>query len=407
MSSVLSCSGSIVDGVSALWAEAGGVEKVITALAMLLDRSHYSVYEPESATVTAQVTPTGDEGDEYTVTIKKKTAGADRTLATQTIILGAGDSDVPKEVAFDLASLTTADGFMAARTSKLPDDYRVEAEGDGVTKSKPFTVVPITADHMRDDFLLGLLDIPPAVRWADFADPKTHTLVHEILRTAAYAERKIFAFLEPTEIVSRILLQSSNPPTVYDVIGEPVAYYRQANLLRWLNVKIPYSSLLKVKSLIGFFNRERVVEIADDWITFNTRSGEIELVPSNAATINWVFYGPGFYTLFVNFTVVPNFWNFHIIAGLREMPVPIIEWIGKRAAMNVLTNLGHSRNPEGITSLSISRDGVSESRSVNPKGLYDATIQRYREDTGLDSDGKERGLREFRELYVGMPFVTL
>lgn len=223
-------------------------------------------------------------------------------------------------------------------------------------------------------------------------------------------ETAIQVFLEPTKVVTSHLLDPKVPntkrPTEWDEVGDGVAWYKPSDGMRWITIKLPYHSLIHIKELTGFFNLQRTVEINREWLTWTEKTGVVELVPSNLAVINWIFFGIGFYTFFSTYGEVPQFWQFQITCGFREVPDAILNFIARRAAIAVLNKAGLARYPAGVTGYSIGRDGVSESRSLTP-GVYEAAIKRYERETEILPDGRDMGLIKLRDKYRGLAFVTL
>jgi hypothetical protein len=247
----------------------------------------------------------------------------------------------------------------------------------------------------------------------DYGAMSDETILREVLGACATLEDQLQGLrLEPTVVVSPVYGDADMAPQIqvmppyWDAVGAAPSYYKPADLMSWISVKLPWRGLLKLHTLSGWFNRTKTVDIGKDWIVSDEKSGLVQLVPSNLAAINWIFYGAGFYTFFVNYQHVPNFWQYHATVGLRAMPLGIREHIARRAAMTLLAQAGQARWPGGITSLSIGRDGVSEGRGLNAQGVYAATIMRYAEESGLVG-GQDLGVAKLRAKYVGIVFITL
>jgi hypothetical protein len=185
-----------------------------------------------------------------------------------------------------------------------------------------------------------------------------------------------------------------------------VAWYLPPDYMRWLSFTLPHRSLLKVLRLEGWFNRTKTVFLPQSWITWTEKNALVELVPSNFAAVDWAFYGAGFYAFFASHTSVPQFWQYYVVAGLRELDGDLMQFIAKRAAMHILTIAGQARYPAGIAGYSVSRDGVSESRSLQP-GIYTQTIQRYAADTQAETPQGDLGIIRRRDRYRGILMVTL
>ena len=454
---------------------------------LTLNRTHYCRYELPASVITATITHEGSPTDPITMTLSRRTLGADLVITSQEV---QGTSPIAATI--DLVSLRDADGLMAAVCSHEPNDYTLTVTDGSSLLSKTLTIVPVTVEEMKNrwckglrliaperlqikqdpititgvtvteisaDSILGVfplvyLDTPKTLAWAggeavtvpdgvntlilpDAAagylvvsvdadalpdDDTTESLLVQqwetpdedivaiVLHSYYQVQLGLHVNLEPRRVVSRILLDpllNTSPPASYDIVGEPVGYYQTPGADQWVSIKIPHRSLLKVNTLQGWLNRGKSVEPQKEWITWNEKSGLIQLVPSNAAVMSWQFYGLGFYLFFANYQQIPNFWQYDVVAGLREIPIPLQEYIARSAAIELLTQAGLARNPGGQSSFSLSRDGVSESRGVNPLGLYYSTIQQYERENGRDKEGNEKGLRQLRQRYAGVSMVTL
>jgi len=251
----------------------------------------------------------------------------------------------------------------------------------------------------------------------DYGQMPDSTIIDQIIIDTANIERFMWVPLEPALIVSEDVYKYSAQqnlvgptpppaPNIYDEIAEGVTYYKPFNVNQWLNIETPYPAILRIDSLQGWMNKTLVTTIDSAWIRPEIRGGRIQLVPSNAAIINWYLYGPGLYTIFFNYTSVPSFWHFTMLIGLPETPDSVIDYLGKRAGIVLLTQAMQARWPAGLASYSIARDGVSESRALMAR-LAQA-IEEYERQIGRDpATGKDALLYSLRENIVGMMSVNL
>jgi len=231
-------------------------------------------------------------------------------------------------------------------------------------------------------------------------------ILAEILQTYDFCSSSMHGFLEPTIVITDRLL-AETPGAPYDILGFPAALYREESTIKWINFHVPYPSLLRLDDLSGFFNLNRAIQLGREWQVVTEQNGLVQLVPSNAAILILQALGLGAQAFLSNRISIPAFWHYRALVGLRAIPPEILQWIGKRAAMSLLASAGLMRYPAGITNLSLARDGVSESRGLNPRGIYTALIDEYAAATGRQKDGKEKVLVRFRQKYFGMSFTTL
>jgi hypothetical protein len=233
------------------------------------------------------------------------------------------------------------------------------------------------------------------------------SIIKQIIAETRETEKRMHMHLEPTLVVGVPTAQyDAAAPTVYDEIAEAITYYKPWNLNQWLHIETPFPGLLKVVKLQGFMNMTLVTNIDASWIKPQEQSGKIDLVPSNAAILNWYLYGPGLYTIFFNYVSVPGFWSFLLLTGLREMKEPIRDYIGMRTAIVLMSQAALARYPAGVSGYSIARDGVSESRSISP-GVYKENILIYERILGRNDQGNDQMLMDLRDDYRGPISVTL
>ena len=221
---------------------------------------------------------------------------------------------------------------------------------------------------------------------------------------------KLQLFLEPTRCVTNIdptqitfSTQNLSPIVLdsdWDVISQPVTFYPN-NASKWINIQMPHKHVLRVDSLFGAVANTRIVDINLEWIEIAEAEGFLELVPFNQE-IAFDFVGLVYVEALRGQVPIPSFWRYNLIAGLRDTPFELIEWVGRIAAIPVLTIAGQAFR-SGYSSQSISRDGVSESVSYTASaiyGIYSASIEDHK-----------RWIKEhepqFRATYRGMTMVAL
>jgi hypothetical protein len=197
-------------------------------------------------------------------------------------------------------------------------------------------------------------------------------------------------YLEPTNLVtdrdptSVQFAAGVNAPTPiftdedYDELVNPLTYFVKAVTETWVNIWTPYKQLLRVDSFYGAIANTRVIDIDLQWIELSSQQGFIQLVPFNQE-IAFDFIGLMWVNSIRGAAELPNFWHFNLIAGLRDTPPDLIELIQKRAAINILTIVATAFKP-GVGSMSLSRDGVSQSVSYTSQqqfGIFNAAIAAY------------------------------
>jgi len=199
-------------------------------------------------------------------------------------------------------------------------------------------------------------------------------------------------YLEPTNVVTDrdpTTIQYSagvNSPTPiftdtdYDFIVSPLTYFVPRSSGSWVQIWTPYRQILRVDSLFGSIANTRVIDIDLEWIEHSIQGGLIQLVPFNQE-VAFNFVGLIWVNAIRGAAELPNFWHFNMIVGIRDLCGDIIEIIAKKAAIEALTAAALAFRP-GLGSLSLSRDGISESVSYMTSqqyGIYTGTINSYKE----------------------------
>ncbi len=183
---------------------------------------------------------------------------------------------------------------------------------------------------------------------------------------------------DPTTIQYAVGVNSGTPlfsDTDFDFIVSPLTYFKPDHGIGWVNIKTPYSHILRIDSLFGAIAGTRVIDVDLEWVEHSREAGFIQLVPMTALD---AFSGLGvmYLTAFNGNCELPNFWRFNMLVGLKEATGDIQELVGKKAAIRALTAAGLALRP-GIGSTSISRDGVSSSVSYissQKYGIYTGAI---------------------------------
>lgn len=210
-------------------------------------------------------------------------------------------------------------------------------------------------------------------------DQMTDEMLRRFINQACdwWENDKVSVFLEPTRLVTPVEL--SNIPTVdWDFIVRGITFYPVVPA-KWIDILFPYPSLLQVDDLFGHVANTRVVDIDLHWVEISEKNGFVQLVPFNT-TSAFRFIGLIWVGSLHGAMELPGFWNFNIVAGMRNLDPVVYEILSKKAACDALTIAGHAYRG-GFSSQSVSRDGVSESVSYTASaiyGIYSATIEDYR-----------------------------
>jgi hypothetical protein len=220
-------------------------------------------------------------------------------------------------------------------------------------------------------------------------------------------------YVEPTNVVTDrdpTMIQYAagiNAPapifsdTDFDFIVSPLTYFIPRTQGQWVQIQTPYPQLLRVDSLYGSIANTRVIDVDLEWIEHSEQAGLIQLVPFNQE-IAFDFIGLLWVNALRGAAELPNFWHFNMVVGCRDCSGDIQELIGKKAAIDALVMAGQALRP-GLGSVSLARDGVSESVSyINSAkyGMFTGTIQAYKD--WITEHGKE-----LRAKYRGITMVVV
>ena len=260
-----------------------------------------------------------------------------------------------------------------------------------------------------DPALLPVVDTSETLA-LDFGTISDDMLARQIVATVDEIERGIMCKLEPNHYVTNLLLDPTanpTPPTAYDLAIPGTAWYHPNDYYRWMSIKLPLAQVHKLIDLSGWFNSSKTMIVPKEWYVVTPMAGLVELIPANAAIVNWFYYGPWMPALVSGVGHVAEFWQFECISGLKEVPEALRLFIAKRAAINVLAIAGQARNPSGITGGGLSRDGVSESKSLNPMGVYGSIMRQYQDETGLTPGTRAWTLEDWKAYLTGVQMVVI
>ena len=305
-----------------------------------------------------------------------------------------------------LAPLTAVTGVTITRVSPetVRGSYVLQwdfAGGSGLTWDGGTKVLLGAGNQRRTLVLVGgtrdsgwiMVEVDPPL--LPTSSPTTETVVLEALQldwshvwpmvrdASAEMETRMGFLLEPEVIVTR---DPDSASEVYDRIDEPVQYSKPARPLAvrqiqpYVGFEMPHVYVQRLERLRGYLNTQRVLDVDASWYTVNRDTGSVDFVPATGAVLTWQLTGQAL--LFFSFQnpQVPRFWHYRMVAGIDPLPGDIRECVARTAAIKTLVRAGQGFK-SGIASESISRDGISESRSYTSSavyGVYSASIESHR-----------------------------
>ena len=152
----------------------------------------------------------------------------------------------------------------------------------------------------------------------------------------------------------------------------------------WGYVKTSYP-VRKIIKLSGQLNGVQQIEYPRQWLTTQQIAGDdvaakqIHIVPgmTTGQTNSVLVYGLIPQIGMLSYQFIPDYWHAFYETGFSQIPQDILNVIGKLAALNLFVILGDLiLGTPGLSSKSISIDGLSQNFSIGNKG-YGARIENY------------------------------
>jgi len=226
-------------------------------------------------------------------------------------------------------------------------------------------------------------------------------LSSEIEKATQEVESLLKIMLEPTRVATEPFYSNPGTGEYYDMKAAPRCFYEKDFNRRSLgfHIDMPYHQVGKVSNLTGYIGNTKALQLKDGATAVSRKSGTVDVLPYNSAYVMyWTFF------LGINFwgvrEFIADFWRYTAVIGLDEkVPAEIIKMVGYTAAVSILTTAEQAYRA-GMTSESMSKDGVSRSTSYNAKGVYDSAVQEYK-------DWLDKKTPEFRKLYRGISMVVV
>jgi len=189
----------------------------------------------------------------------------------------------------------------------------------------------------------------------------------------------------------------------YQILDEQQDYILE-EFGNWGHIKLEYRIIDLIDDVKGYINDYNVVTI--DKTMWTIKGKMLAFVPGmNIASSNIILGQSGSFPLLRGGQrIVPNFWHIRYSTGLTEVPRDILQFICKLASIQILAILGDIQLGIGITSKSISFDGLSESLSTSRSGttsLFGARIKQYTDEI------TNMNLSLLKDTYRGILFETM
>ena len=201
---------------------------------------------------------------------------------------------------------------------------------------------------------------------------------------------------------------------IKQVIEENRDFVRQ-EFMSWGYIRTMYP-IAFIDNLEGWINDVCQITYPKEWLSIKKQESvaiyrNIYLIPNTGSksgatmTQNSLIYN-GLSPNLGRFgqSYIPNYWRPRYVTGGAKIPADLFEFVAKAAAINVLSVIGDVLYGIGITSFSITLDGVSQSTPLTRSGqggLFAGRIKTYIDDMN------ERLLPILKSKYRGIPFEVL
>ena len=178
--------------------------------------------------------------------------------------------------------------------------------------------------------------------------------------------------------------------------------------------KTPVRSVSRISAVYPL--GQVIQEFPPEWIRLEALHGQIHLVPSRGSLAQIILGQGGAFLplIYGGLSYLPALWAIDYIAGMdpEDLPRDVVEAIAKLAAIDILTIASNLIRPIGVTSESVSIDGLSQSQSYQVPALIQH-IGRYTEDlwgpNGKQQDMKTTSglLRQIHDQFFGFNLASL
>lgn len=195
------------------------------------------------------------------------------------------------------------------------------------------------------------------------------------------------------------------------VIYESRDFIRE-EFANWGFVRTMYP-IVDLKTLDGYLNDVAQVHYPMEWCSIKKSTQvaifrNVELIPNTGSGAvmtqnSFMYTGITPHLGFYGSKFIPNYWRLKYITGWEKVPIDLLDFIAKAAAINVLGIIGDILYGVGLTSINITLDGVSQNtpltRSANG-GIFAGRIKQYVEEMN-------RVFPALKNQYRGIPFDVL
>lgn len=223
----------------------------------------------------------------------------------------------------------------------------------------------MTKDRLMDEFLFGI-------------PMKEFSTTCEELPDAAFrrAISAAYTWIE-TEVGGGLVIIPKNFP------NEQHPYFLD-DYRQWAYINAYHYPIIKVFRVGATYpTGQDIIKFPNEWVRFYAQSGQIQLVPSSGSISEVIIGRGGTFLPLIYSGLIPNLpqlWQVYYSAGYETIPGDIDELVGYKAGMEILGIVSDILYPPGLSSLSVSIDGVSQSLPLTRgKELFGSRMDRFQE----------------------------
>lgn len=221
------------------------------------------------------------------------------------------------------------------------------------------------------------------------AEMKTDMITRRVKNAMNTIESQLGFAIEPQRYTTMPIwpgrtLEHQYQTDHWDRVGRAADYIVPIDGYKWPQFRMPYQWLLKLHRLFGFHSVDKITQVEGDWWSnsIDRMSGYVTLTPALASFARWTVFTHPMLAPFFMHRNIAGFWQYDATFGLPDLSDPdrqvVRELLARTAAISILTEAARAAQG-GIASESTSRDGISNSRSYNPGGMYSPTIQAHQQ----------------------------
>ena len=211
-------------------------------------------------------------------------------------------------------------------------------------------------------------------------------------------------------LISNLLGVKLSPTVIeesLDYIAEEFANWGHLKLNFHVKELLPGADNDPNSYLQGWYNDRKIIAYPRSWLNVSGRN--LALVPgiSGASAIVVSQAGSTYPTLLQGIRLIPSFFKIKYLSGLEQMPNDIKMAVGKLSAILLSSVIGDVIMPLGISSQSLSIDGLSQSVStvMNSQGnLLSPKINLYYKELFDPNSGL---INMLYNIYRGISFDTV